>query len=49
MTMRAFRVNDDIWRRAQLKAAEDGLTISDILRYALRQYIAEPSKFKPTK
>lgn len=41
MTMRALRVNDDIWRKAQLKAKEEGVTLSEVIRTALKNYIRE--------
>lgn len=37
---RAVRIEDDLWRAAQEKAAERGETVSDVIRRALRRYVA---------
>ena len=38
--MRYFRADDDLWTTAQSIAAEHGENLSDIIRQALRDYIA---------
>lgn len=42
MKIRAVRVNDEIWRKAQKKAKEDGVALSEVIRTALKNYIKEP-------
>ncbi len=36
---RAVRVEDDLWRAAQAKAAEKGTTVSAVIREALVRFI----------
>ena len=38
---RAIRVDDDLWRAAQLKAGERGESVSEVIRRALRRYVAK--------
>jgi len=38
---RAIRVPDDLWRAAQEKAAEQGESLSEVIRKALARYVAE--------
>lgn len=40
--LRAFRVADDLWHAAQERAAEEGETVSDVLRRALAAYVGAP-------
>lgn len=37
---RMVRVTDDLWNAAKSAAREDGTTISEIIRQALRDYLA---------
>jgi antitoxin component of RelBE/YafQ-DinJ toxin-antitoxin module len=37
---RAVRVEDDLWDTAKAKAAERGETVSDVIRRALKRYVA---------
>lgn len=37
--MRAVRVEDDLWQRARALAAEEGDTVSRIVRAALEDYV----------
>lgn len=46
--LRAFRVEDDLWDQAIAKSQKDSITVSDILRDALDQYV-KPSKVKKRK
>jgi predicted DNA binding CopG/RHH family protein len=39
-TARAVRVPDDLWKAAKTKAAERGETVSDVIRQALKNYVA---------
>lgn len=39
--LRAVRVEDALWEAAQAKAAENGDSLSAVIRDALRQYIDE--------
>ncbi len=36
---RAIRVEDELWKAAQAKAAERGETVSDVVRRALERYV----------
>lgn len=36
---RAVRVDDTLWQAAQVKAAERGETVSDVIRRALERYV----------
>jgi predicted transcriptional regulator len=38
--LRTFRVEDDVWEAAQAVAADRDETVSQVLRRALKQYIA---------
>ena len=38
-TPRAIRIPDDLWRAALDKAAENGDTVSEIVRKALARYV----------
>ena len=40
---RAVRVEDDLWQAAQAKAAANGESVSDVIRRALRRYVARTS------
>lgn len=35
---RVIRIDDTLWRAAQAKARENGETVSDVVRRALREY-----------
>lgn len=37
--MKSFRIPDDIYRAAQAKAAENGETLTDVVRRALAEYV----------
>lgn len=37
--LRNVRVADDLWQAAMAKAAEQGETLSDVLRRALEKYV----------
>lgn len=37
--LRAFRVEDDLWDQAIEKSQKQGITVSEILRDALDQYV----------
>ena len=39
--LRAVRVPDEIWNAAKAKAAENGTTLSDVVRAFLEQYAGE--------
>lgn len=36
---RTIRVPDDEWQAAQARAVEEGVTVSDVVRKALRAYV----------
>ncbi len=38
---RVIRVDDELWSAAQKKAGERGERISDVIRAALRRYVAK--------
>jgi hypothetical protein len=40
--LRAVRIADDIWTLARRKAAENGETVTDVVRRALVDYITPP-------
>lgn len=42
--IRSIRVDDELWDAAMTKAAGQGRTISDVVRAALRRYVARSSK-----
>ena len=37
--LRNVRVSDELWQAAQAQAAENGETVSDVVRRALEEYI----------
>lgn len=37
--LKSFRVSQELWDAAQVKAAEKGETVSDVLRRALERYV----------
>ena len=37
--LRSFRVPDDLWMPARDKAHREGITITDVLQRALREYL----------
>jgi hypothetical protein len=39
---RTIRVAPDLWGQAQVRARENGETVSDVIRRALESYVAEP-------
>lgn len=41
-TPRPVRVSDELWQAALAKARERGDTLSDVVRRALREYVARP-------
>ena len=43
-TSRNVRVPDDIWQDAKKRAAENGETVSDVVRRALAEYTKEDDK-----
>jgi len=38
--LRAFRVEDELWNQAVRKSQRDGVTVSEILRDSLTQYVS---------
>ena len=36
---RTIRVPDDLWEAAQVKASREGVTVSDVVRRALTEYV----------
>lgn len=42
-TLRAFRVNDELYAAAKQEAAKRGDSLSDIVRNALKAYITQPT------
>jgi predicted transcriptional regulator len=44
--LRALRVPDDLWHRAQAVAKERGETLSDVMRDALWDYVEKYGKRK---
>lgn len=38
-TLRNFRADDDLWRRARAVATKRGESLSDVLRAALERYV----------
>lgn len=42
--IRTVRVPDDLWEAAQKAAEAKGETVSDVIRRALEQYVAESEK-----
>ena len=47
-TKRSIRIPDPLWNEAQAAASERGENLSEVLREALRAYIAEPRAVNPT-
>lgn len=41
MKIRTFRAPDEEWDAAKKKAAEEGVSITDVLREALRNFAAD--------
>ena len=37
--LRAFRIDDDLWEQARARAATDGVSLSEVVRDALRRYV----------
>lgn len=37
--IRTVRIDDDLWSRAQARAAERGETVSEVLRRCLQRYV----------
>ena len=37
--MKSFRIPEDLYRAAQVKAAEKGETLTDVVRRALERYV----------
>ena len=46
--IRTVRVPDDLWEAAQEAAKKNGETVSEVIRRALEQYVAD-NEDKPTK
>lgn len=42
--VRGIRVDDDLWRAAQAKAAAEGRTMTDVLVAYLKRYVATPPR-----
>lgn len=40
--VRTIRIDDDLWHAAQVKAAEHGESVSDVVRRALVRYVKRP-------
>lgn len=38
---RTFRIDDELYRAAKERAAENGETLTDVVRRALTEYVAE--------
>lgn len=38
---RPVRVEDELWARAKAKARNEGTTVSEVIREALRQYVSD--------
>lgn len=38
---RPIRISDDLWAKAQAKAAQEGTTASEVVRVKLREYVEE--------
>lgn len=41
---RMVRVEDELWQAARAKAADEGTTVSVVIRDALRAFLDEPSR-----
>lgn len=46
-TLRAIRINDELWSAVQAKAESEGRTVSDVVRDYLKRWVAQPAKPKP--
>ena len=44
--LRAFRIEDDLWNRAVRKSQRDGVTVSEVLRDSLLEYVGVSKKGK---
>jgi len=42
--VRNVRVPDGLWHAAQAKAAEEGVTLTDVILTALHRYVSTPPK-----
>jgi predicted DNA-binding protein len=38
-TLRNVRISDDLWNKAKAKAAQQGRTLSDVIREALERFV----------
>jgi antitoxin component of RelBE/YafQ-DinJ toxin-antitoxin module len=41
---RTIRIEDKLWNLAVAKAAAEGITISEVIRAALRRYLRRPTR-----
>ena len=39
--LRAFRIADELYKKARAKAAERGETLTDVIRKALERYVSK--------
>ena len=44
--IRAFRIEDELWNRAVTKSQRDGVSVSEILRDSLVNYVCVSNKAK---
>jgi predicted transcriptional regulator len=44
MILKAFRVEPDLWRKAQEKCSREATSVSAVLRQALRSYVRTKEK-----
>jgi len=42
--VRHIRISDDLYEAAQVKAASEGRTVSDVIRDYLKRWTAQPGK-----
>lgn len=42
--LKSFRIPEDLYRAAQVKAAERGETVTDVVRAALERYVKRKDK-----
>lgn len=40
--IRTVRIEDQLWEAAQAKAEENGETVTDVIRRALKRYVKQP-------
>jgi predicted DNA binding CopG/RHH family protein len=40
--LRNVRISDELWNAAKQKAAEEGRTVSDVVRELLQRYVEHP-------